>query len=409
MPEFFFTIKLDDAVDAETHQAFTDMLISMKASMGKIAQTQKLQSEQLNSKNAEIAALRAENNKLREEWKQLAPSTSTHTGQDLASGCDMNDGTSNNGCFAFEKAIRLHDSPVHSVTMNPSSELLATASWDAVVKLYDMANHEVVKTLGVGDKMGGLYAVAFAKSAPHILGCTSSDKYVYLWNHTTGELIHKLAGHTDEVNGIDFHSSQQVMSTASDDQTVLIWDHHEGIILRALDKHTKPVYGTTFLGQENQYWVATCCFDQKTRVFDMRDKQVVAVLQTHTDDVIGISYSSDRQLLATGSDDGLIGLWCTRTWKLHHTINTKEDLKSPENEVKRVSFGPRGDMLAAACSSGRVLVYNMNTIPGSYIADLSGHTDCVFDATWGECPRTGDIMLVSASHDHTCRYWRSAR
>jgi len=414
LEEFCFTIKLEDAVDADTHEVFTDMLVSLKGSLSKIARTQKLQAEQLNTKETEITALRAENNKLREEMKKLVPSPSTYSGHTLALECEDDQG--NSGSFKLERIIRIHDNPVHSVTMNPSSEVVATASWDATVKLYDLAKGEVIKTLGPykGDGeenniMGGLYAVAFAKSAPHILGCTSCDKNVYLWNHTTGKLIRTLDGHTDEVNGIDFHSSQQVMSTASDDWKVRIWDFQEGITLRTLDKHTKPVYGTTFLGQENQYWVATCCFDQKTRVFDMRDKQVVALLQTHSDDVIGIDYSSDRQLLATGSDDGMIGIWCTRTWKLHRKINTKDDPEIKENEVNLVSFGPHGNMLAAACSSRRVLVYDMNELSGKYIADLTGHQDCVFDATWGEDPVSGAIMLVSASHDHTCRYWRSAR
>merc|ERR1740127_43141 len=140
--------------------------------------------------------------------------------------------------------------------------------------------------------MNGLYSVAFAKTAPSILGCTSCNKCVYLWNHQTGQLVSKLMGHTDEVNGIDFHTSQQVMCTASDDCKVIIWDFQEGITLRTLDKHTKAVYGTTFLGQEHQYLVATCCFDQKTRIFDMRDKQMVQMLTGHTDDIIGIDYKA---------------------------------------------------------------------------------------------------------------------
>ena len=68
----------------------------------------------------------------------------------------------------------------------------------------------------------------------------------------------KKADQTAEVNGIDFHVSQQVMCSASDDMKVIIWDFQEGITLRTLDKHTKAVYGCIFLGQENQFLLATC-------------------------------------------------------------------------------------------------------------------------------------------------------
>merc|ERR1712232_1511791 len=102
---------------------------------------------------------------------------------------------------------------------------------------------------------------------------------------------------------------------------------------------------------DQQYLVGTCCFDQKTRIFDMRDKTCTAMLQRHTDDVIGIDYSGPKQLLATGSDDGMIGLADVRTWKYIQMINTREDPGLEDNEVKRIAFSPDGNYLAAACSS----------------------------------------------------------
>merc|ERR1712151_586272 len=113
-------------------------------------------------------------------------------------------------------------------------------------------------------------------------------------------------------------------------------------------------------GLQHQYFVATCCFDQKTRVFDMRDKQVVALLQSHEDDIIGIDYSPSKTLLATGSDDGCVAVWDSRTWKQIMTINTRDTPKqNSEHEVKRVAFSNDGNYLAAACSSGQVLVYDV--------------------------------------------------
>lgn len=288
---------------------------------------------------------------------------------------------------------------------------MATASWDATLNLYDLAKGEVVRTLGpiAGEgKAGGLYSVAFAKTSPDILGCTSCDKSIYLWKHTTGELASKLSKHTDEVNGLDFHESQQVMVTASDDKQALIWDFAEGVTLRQLDSHTKQVYGCTFLGVENQYLVATCCFDTTTRIFDMRNRYVVAEMKDHNDDVIGLHYTSNGRLLATGSDDGHIYVYDTRTWKQLFRFNTFEVEEMSDHEVKRVAFSPDGSMLAAACSSGRVLVYDVNGQDNGFpIAQLNEHTDCVFDVAWGMHPRyQNSKILVSASHDHKCCSWR---
>jgi len=279
------------------------------------------------------------------------------------------------------------------------------------VKFYDMNTSQVVKTFGKygdkdGDQMQGIYAVAFAKTTPNVMGCTSCDHKVYLWNTQSGALLRTLEGHKDEVNGIDFHSKQQVCCTASDDCKCLIWDFEEGKVLRELEKHTKAVYGSTFLGDDNQYLVATCCFDQKARVWDIRDKQLVVQVHTHTDDVIGISYSSQQSLLATGSDDGLICLHDSKTWKKLSEINTRK--MAPDNEVKRVAWSPCGTYLAAATSSKQVLVYKCDiTEQGQppLVAQLHGHDDCVFDVAWGTCASSNRKVLVSASHDKTSRIW----
>lgn len=412
MTDFKHEITLDD-VDEETAQAMQQMFDAKKAAMGKMAQRHRQLQDRVRVLQAENAMLKTRN----EELKRLAgsdepyipprePDMQPYIPPPQAETAARSD----YGPFALVDNICVHGAPVHGVAMYKDSSMIATASWDQTCKLYKLGSKEVVRTLGdpqaEGDSkiMGGLYGVAFAKTADDIIGCASCDKSVYLWNHATGQMLNKLTGHTDEVNGLDFHASQQVIATAGDDCKAIVWDFQEGIVLRTLDKHLKPVYGCTFLGQENQYLVATACFDQSVRVFDMRDKQMCGLMKMHTDDVIGIAFSPVKQIIATGSDDGKIGIWDVRTYKLQREINTLT--AAAENEVKRVEFSMDGAYLAAACSCGKALVYDMNSEAPDPLAQLDGHSDCVFDVAWGADPTTGKKTLVSASHDHTLRCWQ---
>jgi WD40 repeat protein len=325
------------------------------------------------------------------------------------------------------KIIRSHEGAVHSVTIGPGPNgLLATASWDATVHIYDLSrdDHEAfIVSLGAegpdecdSAMMGGLYGVAFARTDSKIIGCVSADKGCYLWNYQTGKFLMKLEEHDDEVNGLAFHPTQQVMCTCSDDCTAIIWDFQEGLKLRCLDFHEKSVYGATFLGtyegSAEEYLVATCCFDQKVRIFDMRDKTIVCSLNGHTDDIIGLDYSGSTKRLATGSDDGCICVYDTRKIGSGQKeqmpifkINSREMPGIQSNEVKRVAFNSNGTKIAAGCSSQQALIYNIGGPVPMMEAALQGHLDCVFDCAWG-IDAGGVEYLVDASHDHTSFVWR---
>jgi len=339
--------------------------------------------------------------------------------------------------FQCLETFEQHSAPVHSIDVSPDSVRIASASWDATVSIYNLKTRQQETVLSKfakgpmvepeqgaglgpapmweGGEMGGLYCVKFARSVNHqnILGCASADHMVYLWNFQAGQqqVTMRLKGHVDEVNCIDFHPQQAVVCSTSDDCDAIVWDMDSGVTLRTLQKHPRAVYGAAFLGQEQEYLVATVCFDQKTRVYDMRDKQVVAQLQGHTDDVIGIDYTS-QSLLATGSDDGMIVIWDVRTWQCVSKINTRGFAQ--DNEVKRVKFSkdPLGGKLsiAAGGSNNSVYVFDIDlSVPvvKTPTYTLSSHTDCVFDVAWGTA-QNGSPFLVTASHDRSWKYWGGA-
>jgi WD40 repeat protein len=377
-----------------------------------------------------VGRLREENRQLREENAALRAGRSVPdaAARTLAAPAQQGQWGSGNGpiakptdlnaTYVKTKIIRTHDAPVHSVAMSKHG-LLATGSWDATVTVYDLAKEDteaLLKTLGVDDgsgqpeeciRMGGLYDVAFSPSNPDILGCASADKLVYLWKIGEGRMIHKLIGHRDEVNGCIFHPSQQVMCTTSDDCMCNIWDYMEGVKLRSLEEHGKAVYGAAFFGKEAEYNVATCCFDQKVRVFDMRDRIVVQTLTGHQDDIIGIDYCNETKQLITGSDDGTMLGWDARKWgKPLFRIDTRTDPGDfPANEVKRLKISPNGKKVSCGTSSMNALVYDISGPKSQCIATCRGHTDCVFDTCWG-VDRRGCEYLVDASHDHTSYVWR---
>lgn len=99
--------------------------------------------------------------------------------------------------WELSRTFTMHSGPVHGIAVNPSGNLVATASWDHLCRVYDVHLEEEVAVLA--GHLLGLYAVKFSPAKRDLVGTVSSDQTCRLWNTDTGECLRVLEGHTDEV------------------------------------------------------------------------------------------------------------------------------------------------------------------------------------------------------------------
>lgn len=283
----------------------------------------------------------------------------------------------------------MHSGPVHGIAVNPSGNLVATASWDHLCKVYDVHLEEEVAVLS-GHELG-LYAVKFSPSRRDMVGTVSSDRTCRLWNAENGECLRILEGHTDEVNGLAFKNGTHLLATASDDMKSKIWDAEKGLCVTSLKGHRHGVYGVCF--QPQGHLVATASFDLTTKLWDPRSAGSIHTLEGHREDVIGVDFDSSGNLLATGSDDKTCRVWDLRTG------NALVVLEEHCGEVKRVVFSPFSRLLATTCGDTTVRLFDTSTFECLHV--LSSHSDHVFDVAWSP---SADF-LVTASHDHLWKLW----
>ncbi|MEQ2242110.1 Transducin beta-like [Ilyodon furcidens] len=112
-------------------------------------------------------------------------------------------------------------SPTGPGTNNPNSNImLASASFDSTVRLWDVEQGACIHTLTKHQEP--VYSVAFSPDGKH-LASGSFDKCVHIWNTMTGALVHSYRG-TGGIFEVCWNSTGDKVGASASDGSVCVLD-----------------------------------------------------------------------------------------------------------------------------------------------------------------------------------------
>lgn len=155
-----------------------------------------------------------------------------------------------------------------------------------------------------------------------------------------------------------------------------------------LEGHQEAITSVSFSPDRQR--LATASRDGTAKVWNRQGKEL-ATLKGHQGAVYGVSFSPDGQRLATASQDRTIALWDLQGGKL-------ATFRGHENSVYSVSFSPDGKRLA---STSRDRTARLWDLTGRQLAVLRGHEKSVDDVAFSPDGK----RLATASRDGTVRLW----
>ncbi|MFF4832619.1 AAA family ATPase [Streptomyces sp. NPDC001315] len=256
---------------------------------------------------------------------------------------------------------------------------------------------------------GAVYLTSFSPDGK-VLATASYDRTVRLWNVADPShpvpLGKPLTGHTSWVSSAVFSPDGHTLASAGDDGTVRLWnvtDPSRPRPLRApLTGHGGTVYLLAF--SPDGRTLATADEDHTVRLWDMTDPSRPTALDTltgHTGAVRSLAFSPDGRTLATGGDDSVIRLWNTADPR--HPKAVRPVLTGHDGTVHSVAFSPDGRTLASGATDDTVRLWDVSDPDRAAPlgGPLTGHTGPI----WSVAFSPDGSMLAAASADSTASLW----
>lgn len=275
-----------------------------------------------------------------------------------------------------------HTAGVYGVTFSSDGELIATAGLDGTAKLWQR-DGTLVKTLQ--GHQGVVYAARFSPNGEAI-ATTSFDGQIKLWQRD-GRLIKTVAGQSGAIYDVAFSLDGQYFATAGEDGTVKLWQL-DGTLVKTLSGHTGNVYRVTF--SPDGRWIASAGEDATVRLWT-REGTLAKTLEGHSNRVFSIAFSPDSQTLASASRDKTAKLW-GRDGSLLTTFT------GHDAEIWAVAFSSDGQTLATASSDQTVRLWEQNDL----LTPLVGHDEEI----WAVAFSPNGHQIATASQDSTVKLWQ---
>ena len=288
-----------------------------------------------------------------------------------------------------------HGGPVKGLAVSKNNKLMASASFDYSVVVWDLNPIKEKITLIGHD--AAVNAVEFSPRNDFLVS-GGDDNNILLWSLNDISNINeeiqpiRLGNHRGKIADLEFSSDGKFLLSASWDGTVGVWDLKKRQKINSLVGHKGPVYSVKY-SKDNKF-IYSSGYDGEIKLWKANNGEYVRPLIKNGWGISKFEVDEKRNFIAFGSTDGQIKI---NKFDQDETIlNIKED-RVP---ILSMYYLEKENMISFGNAKGRMII--LDTRNWSLVRDFNA----VNGPIWDNILFPNDSSLIVAGLDDFLTRWQ---
>ena len=215
-----------------------------------------------------------------------------------------------------------HDAAVNAVEFSPRNDFLVSGGDDNNILLWslnDISNiNEEIQPIRLGNHRGKIADLEFSSDGKFLLSA-SWDGTVGVWDLKKRQKIHSLVGHKGPVYAVKYSKDNKYIYSSGYDGEIKLWKVNNGEYVRPLIKNGWGI--SKFEVDEKQNFIAFGSTDGQIKINKFDQDETILNIKEDRVPILSMYYLEKENMISFGNAKGRMIILDTRNWSLVRDFN----------------------------------------------------------------------------------------